>query len=140
MAEATADLKEARARVYIILGAKWPKAANALSRRLKELGPQLRGVGICVIWPTRHGDGRVLKVTNTRFDLNKEKGTRGTSSPSSRRPEPGGHDDSQNDVSWLGDDANQEDELWSRGERSSEHRPGDRPPSFDPDFFAPRTG
>jgi hypothetical protein len=57
VAEATADLKEARARVYIILGAKWPKAANALSRRLKELGPQLRGVGISIIWPTRHGDG-----------------------------------------------------------------------------------
>jgi hypothetical protein len=141
VAEATADLKEARARVYTILGAKWPKAANTLSRRLKELGPQLRGVGICIVWPTRHGDGKVLKVANTLLDPNEEKGTRGTSSPSSHRPQPtGGHDDNQNDVSWLSGDDQREDEPWSRGQRSAEHRPGDRPPSFDPDFMPAEPG
>jgi hypothetical protein len=41
VAEATADLKEARERGHVILGVRWSKAANALSARLRRLGPQL---------------------------------------------------------------------------------------------------
>jgi hypothetical protein len=141
VAEATADLKEARARVYIILGAKWPKAANALSRRLKELGPQLRGVGICIIWPTRHGDGKVLKVANTRFDLKREKGTGETSSPSSYRPPLNGdRADDRNCSRGLDDNADPEDEPWSRVERSAVHRPEDDLSALDPDFMPAESG
>jgi hypothetical protein len=69
LAETAADLKEARERVHTILGGGWPKAANALSRRLKELGPQLRGVGIHISWPNSHKDAKVLTVTNMYSDL-----------------------------------------------------------------------
>jgi hypothetical protein len=135
LAEATADLKEARERVHTILDGKWPKAANALSRRLRELGPQLRGAGIHILWPNSHKDGRVLTVTNMFFDLGKEE-TRETSSSSSYRPPPpndGGSD--RNNSSVLDDNAQPADELWSCGERSAERAPWDRPPSFDPDFM-----
>ena len=43
--EAAADLKEARDHVHTVLDAKWPKAANTLSARLKSLGPQLKDAG-----------------------------------------------------------------------------------------------
>jgi hypothetical protein len=135
LAEATADLKEARERVRTIIDGKWPKAANALSRRLRELGPQLRGVGIHISWPSSHKDARVLTVTNRRFDLRTEE-TRETSSSSSYRPPPtDGSGNNRPNSSQLDDSAQPADEPWTRGERSTEHRPWDRPPSFDPDFM-----
>jgi hypothetical protein len=88
VAEATADLKEARDRVHTIFSDTWPKAGNALSRWLKNIGPQLRGAGIHILWPTRHGDGKVLTVTSVLIDLNKNKENRKTSSRSSDRPSP----------------------------------------------------
>jgi hypothetical protein len=42
MAEAFADLKEARERVHTTLGVRWPKAANSLSRRLRDVGRNSR--------------------------------------------------------------------------------------------------
>jgi ParB-like nuclease domain len=135
LAEATADLKEARERVRTILDAKWPKAPNALSRRLRELGPQLRGVGIHISWPNSHKDAKVLTVTNDYFDLPKEE-TRETSSSSSYRTPPTDDDGRDRDnCSSLDDDAQPSDEPWARGEGSAEHRPWDGPPSFDPDFM-----
>jgi hypothetical protein len=135
VAEATADLKEARERVRTILDGKWPKAANALSRRLRELGPQLRGVGIHISWPNSHKDAKVLTVTNAYFDLGQGE-TRDTSSPSSHRPPPaeeGGND--RLNSSSLGDGAQPSSEPWSRGDESAEHRLRDRPPSFDRNFM-----
>src|SRR6516225_6203825 len=70
--------------------ADFRKARNALSRRLKNVGPQLRGAGIHILWPTRHGDGKVLTVTSVTIDLNKNKENRKTSSQSSDRPPPPG--------------------------------------------------
>ena len=64
LAEASSDLKEARGHVHDILDAKWPKAANALSGRLKLVGPQLKDAEIWVKWPTHKGDGKVLEITH----------------------------------------------------------------------------
>jgi hypothetical protein len=75
-----------RDRVHTIFSDKWPQAGNALSRPLKNIGPQLRGAGIHILWPTRHGDGKVLTVTSVLIDLNKNKENRKTSSRSSDRP------------------------------------------------------
>jgi hypothetical protein len=130
VAAASADLKEARERVHDILNGKWPKAANALSRRLKELGPQLRSVGIHISWPNSHKDAKVLTVTNIYFDLGKQE-RRETSSSSSYRPSP--TDDDGNDrhnSSSLGDDAQLSDEPWARDEEWAEHPLRDRPSSF----------
>jgi hypothetical protein len=68
MAEAFADLKEARERVHTTLGVRWPKAANSLSRRLRDVGPQLKDAGLQIRWPNSHGDEKVLTVVNTIFD------------------------------------------------------------------------
>jgi hypothetical protein len=133
VAEATADLKEARDRVHAIFSDKWPKAGNALSRRLKSVGPQLRGAGIHILWPTRHGDGKVLTVTRVTIDLNKDKENRKTSSRSSDRPPPPGDGaDKDYDTS----DLNQSDVPGDQGERPSPDQPGDDPDSFDPDFMS----
>jgi hypothetical protein len=133
VAEATANLKEARERVHTILGDRWPKAGNALSGRLKNLGPQLRGAGIHILWPTSHGSGKVLTVTNITLDLHKEKRTRETSSPSSHRPPPPGDGaDKEHDIN----DLSQSDEVpWDEGERPPPDRPEDGPDSFDSDFM-----
>jgi hypothetical protein len=139
VAEATADLKEARERVHTVLSGKWPKAANALSGRLKELGPQLRGSGIHILWPTGHRDGKVLTVTNTSFDLRKENSTRETSSPSSHRTRPPGDGgDKKHDINDL---SNQSDEVpWDQEGGPSPDRPKDRPAPFDPDFLPAEPG
>jgi hypothetical protein len=131
VAEAMADLKEARERVHTILSNKWPKAGNALSKRLKELGPQLRGAGFHIVWPTSHGDGRVLTVTNITFDQGKENSTRETSSSSSHRPPPPGDGvDKNQDIN----DLSQSYEVpWDQEEEPSPDRPEDGPDSFDPD-------
>ena len=63
MTEAASDLSEAREHVHTILDAKWPKAANALSSRLKLVGPQLKDAGMWIKWPTSHRDGKVLEIT-----------------------------------------------------------------------------
>jgi hypothetical protein len=64
IAEAAVDWKEARERVHATLDNKWPRGANALSVRLKGVGPQLRGAGISIAWPTSHKDGRLLRAIN----------------------------------------------------------------------------
>ena len=61
--EAASDLKEAREHVHTILDAKWPRAANALSNRLRLLGPQLRATGIFIKWPNSHREGRILQIS-----------------------------------------------------------------------------
>jgi hypothetical protein len=63
LAEAASDLKEAREHVHRIIDIKWPKAPNALSARLKLVGPQLKDAGIWIKWPTGHRDGKVLEIT-----------------------------------------------------------------------------
>jgi hypothetical protein len=88
VAEALADLKEARERVHDILGVRWPKAPNALSGRLRKLGPQLRDAGILIVWPTCHGDEKVLKISNVSCDPLDGDKTRERSSSTSRRPQP----------------------------------------------------
>jgi hypothetical protein len=103
VADAMADLREARDRVHTIFSDKWPKAGNALSRRLKNVGPQLRAAGIHILWPTSHRDGKVLTVTSVTIDLNKNKEDRKTSSRSSHRPPPPGDGaDKDYDTSDLG--------------------------------------
>jgi hypothetical protein len=82
-AAAATVLKEAREHVRETLGVKWPKAPNVLSSRLRQIGPQLRGEGIEITWPTRHGDGRVLTITKTLKGQSKDQKQ---SSPSSHRP------------------------------------------------------
>jgi hypothetical protein len=133
VAEAIADLKAARERVHTILSNKWPKAGNALARRLKELGPQLRGAGFNIVWPTSHSDGKVLTVTNIFFDLRKKKSAQETSSPSSHRPpHPGDGADKKHDINDLG----QSYEVpWDQEEEPSPDRPEDGPGPSGPDFM-----
>jgi hypothetical protein len=134
-AEANANLKETRERVRTILDAKWPKAPNALSRRLRELGPQLRGVGVHISWPNSHKDAKVLTVTNMYFGLPKDE-TRETSSSSSYRTPPTDDDGcDRQDSSALDDDAQTSHEPWASAEEPTEHPHRDRPPSIDPDFM-----
>ena len=54
--KAAADLREAREKARDTLGEGWPKAANALSGKLKRASPALRKAGIVIEWPTRHDD------------------------------------------------------------------------------------
>jgi hypothetical protein len=132
VAEATADLREARDRVHTIFSDKWPKAGNALSRRLKNVGPQLRGVGIHILWPTSHKDGKVLTVTNITIDLKKDKDTQTKSSSSSYRPPPPGDGaDKDYDASDLG----QSDVPGDQGEKPSPGSSGDDIASLDPDSW-----
>jgi hypothetical protein len=79
VAEAIANHREARERAHGILGGKWPRAHNALSARLKKVGPQLRDVGIFIIWPISHGTRRVLTVKNAPKGV-RERGERSSSS------------------------------------------------------------
>ena len=60
--KAAAELREARERVRDVLGEGWPKAANALSGKLKRASPALRKAGILIEWPTRHGDLKTIKI------------------------------------------------------------------------------
>jgi hypothetical protein len=80
IAEAAVDLKEARERVHATLDNKWPRGANVLSMRLKSVGPQLRGAGVSIYWPTSHRAGRVLRAKNF---LLKAEADPGRSSPAS---------------------------------------------------------
>ena len=90
MTDAASDLKEAREHVHTILDAKWPKSANALSNRLRLLGPQLRATGIFIKWPTSHTHGRVLEISYEHVPLyvppDDIKGRGAGSSPSSHFP------------------------------------------------------
>jgi hypothetical protein len=61
--KAAADLREARERVRDTLGEGWPKAANALSGKLKRASPALRKAGIVIEWPTRHDGPKTIKIT-----------------------------------------------------------------------------
>ena len=60
--KAAAELREARERARDVLGEGWPKAANALSGKLKRASPALRKAGILIEWPTRHGDLKTIKI------------------------------------------------------------------------------
>ena len=61
--KAAADLREARERARDTLGEGWPKAANALSGKLKRASPALRKAGIVIEWPTRHDGPKTIKIT-----------------------------------------------------------------------------
>ena len=62
---AAANLREARETARDILGEGWPKAANALSGKLKRASPALRKAGIVIEWPTRHDGPKTIKITLT---------------------------------------------------------------------------
>jgi hypothetical protein len=137
VAEAMADLKAVRERVHGILGVRWPKAANALSARLRRLGPQLRAAGIEITWPTSHRDGKVLTITRTPKDVERN---RERSSSSSHRPQPVGTRNFNNsdvtdlDHNWKSEKAVPERNGGSSSDRG-EDRPRDRPPPLDPDYL-----
>jgi hypothetical protein len=61
--KAAADLREAREKARDTLGEGWPKAANALSGKLKRASPALRKAGILIEWPTRHDGPKTIKIT-----------------------------------------------------------------------------
>jgi hypothetical protein len=61
--KAAADLREAREKARDILGEGWPKAANALSGKLKRASPALRKAGVMIEWPTRHDGPKTIKIT-----------------------------------------------------------------------------
>ena len=61
--KAAADLREAREKARDTLRAGWPKAANALSGKLKRASPALRKAGIVIEWPTRHDGPKTIKIT-----------------------------------------------------------------------------
>jgi hypothetical protein len=61
--KASADLREAREKARDTLGEGWPKAANALSGKLKRASPALRKAGIVIDWPTRHDGPKTIKIT-----------------------------------------------------------------------------
>jgi hypothetical protein len=63
--KAAADLREAREKARDTLGEGWPKAANALSGKLKRASPALRKAGIVIEWPTRHDGPKTIKVRFT---------------------------------------------------------------------------
>jgi hypothetical protein len=44
------------------LGEGWPKAANALSGRLKRAAPALRKAGIAIEWPARHDGPKIVNI------------------------------------------------------------------------------
>ncbi len=117
VATSTTALKEAREHVRDTLGGRWPKAANALSGRLRKIGPQLRGAGIEISWPTGHRDGKVLKIKKALTEGSSDSG--GSSSSSYRPPN---------------DDINDLDRSLHE-EASSSDRSRDRPPSSDPDYL-----
>ena len=110
-------LKEAREHVRETLGVKWPKAPNVLSSRLRKIGPQLRGAGIEITWPTRHGDGRLLTITKAPKDLSNDQQQ---SSQSSHRP-------NANDIKDL--------EGGGRSSPGRSHSAERSPPSPDPDYM-----
>jgi hypothetical protein len=62
--KASADLRETRERARETLGEGWPKAANALSGKLKRASPALRKAGIVIEWPTRHDGPKTIKITS----------------------------------------------------------------------------
>jgi hypothetical protein len=61
--KAAANLREVRETVRDTLGEGWPKAANALSGKLKRASPALRKAGIVIEWPTRHDGPKTIKIT-----------------------------------------------------------------------------
>jgi len=79
-------LKEAREHVREALGVKWPKAPNALSSRLRKIGPQLRAEGILITWPSSHRDAKVLQVENIFFDIKVKSAWTVPSSPGRSSP------------------------------------------------------
>ena len=86
--QATIEFREERERVHSILDAKWPKAPNILSARLKLLGPQLKAARIHIKWPTGHKSGKLLTVVYAYIspgDINNN--GLGSSSSSTRPPD-----------------------------------------------------
>ena len=61
-----ADLREAREKARDTLREGWPKAANALSGKLKRASPALRKAGIVIEWLTRHDGPKTIKITLAR--------------------------------------------------------------------------
>jgi hypothetical protein len=122
MTEAASDLREAREHVHTILDAKWPKAANALSARLKLVGPQLKDAGVWIKWPTSHRDEKVLEITYRFISPHPYKSQGKRSSPSS----PSSYENKINQL--HGDDPSTGDDH---------DCPSGRPASFDPDYFPP---
>jgi hypothetical protein len=60
--KAAANLREARERTRDMLSEGWPKAANALSGKLKRASPALRKTGIVIEWPTRHDGPKTIRI------------------------------------------------------------------------------
>jgi hypothetical protein len=128
MTEAASDLSEARERVHTILDAKWPKAANALSARLKSVGPQLKDVGIWIKWPTSHGGGKLLEVVSQQLFSSTPKSQPKRSSSSSQWSK-------ENKIN----DLNKQDPSV----RDDHDRPNghdrDRQTPFNPDYLPPES-
>jgi hypothetical protein len=82
--KAAADLREAREKTRDTLGEGWPKAANALSGKLKRASPALRKAGIMIEWPTRHDGPKTIKIT---FTQNQREGRIDRPEPPQRPPE-----------------------------------------------------
>jgi hypothetical protein len=61
--KAATDLREARERARDTFSEGWPKAANALSGKLKRASPALRKAGIVIDWPTRHDGPKMISIT-----------------------------------------------------------------------------
>ena len=126
MTEAASDLREAREHVHTILDAKWPKAANALSARLKLVGSQLKDAGVWIKWPTSHSDGRVLEVTYLYISPPpyKSQGKR------SSRPYQSSYENKINDLHEICPPS------WDDHDRPKDRHQA-RPASFDPDYLPP---
>ena len=61
--KAASDLREARERARDTFSEGWPKAAKALSGKLKRASPALRKAGIVIDWPTRHDGPKMISIT-----------------------------------------------------------------------------
>jgi hypothetical protein len=71
--QAAAQVREAREKTREILGAGWPKAANALSGQLKRAGPALRKIGIAIEWPSRHGAEKTITIVNSASESQRKR-------------------------------------------------------------------
>ena len=126
MTEAASDLSEAREHVHAILDAKFPKAANALSARLKLVGPQLKDAGVWIKWPTSHRDGKVLEITYLFISPHPYKSQEKRSSSSS----PSSHENKINDLHEITPSSGADHDR-----PAGRHQA--RPSSFDPDYLPP---
>jgi hypothetical protein len=115
-----AALREARDTARDILDDRWPKAPNALTGKLKRAAPALRNAGVLIVWPTKHGAAKIIKITTTI-----PKGKRQKSSSSSHTSS------SSNKVKDLDRDADDHEDAIDPGwgddpsPRWRSHRPGE---------------